>query len=155
MNLLETLGKLKTIQPDQNFSENSRRAVLASIPFEPISSRRIFARFVAATGSLVLAGALIFIIAGGLSTTDLAPQFSSIDLTSLRAEAQAIDTQIELLNVNYTESAASTEPTPLALKIEQPLIMNSSSSSVVMAPAPSSTPTSTISVDEILKGLSQ
>lgn len=88
MNLFETLRQLKTIQPDPTFSEISRRAVLASTPIEPLSSRRIFVRFLAATESFILAGALIFIIAGGLSTTDFAPRFSSIDPTALHAEAQ-------------------------------------------------------------------
>jgi hypothetical protein len=153
MNLFETLRQLKTIQPDQTFSEISRRAVLASTPTEPLSSRRIFVRFLAATGSFILAGALIFIIAGGLSTTDFAPQFSSIDPTALHAEAQAIDTQIELLNVNYTESSASAEPV-LIIKMNKPIVIGGASSSTT-ATATSSTPTSTISVDEILQGLSQ
>jgi hypothetical protein len=153
MNLLETLKQLKAIQPDPTFSENSRRSILAFIPTEPISSRRILVRFLAATGSFVLAGALIFIIAGGLSTTNLAPQFSSIDPTALHAEAQAIDTQIELLNVSYTESAASTEPVPM-VKISHPIVISGTSSTLAVITA-SSTPTSTISVDEILQGLSQ
>lgn len=153
MNLLETLRQLKTIQPDQTFSENSRRAILAFTPKESLSSRRILIRFLAATGSFVLAGALIFIIAGGLSTTSLAPQFSSIDPAALRAEAQAIDTQINLLNVSYPENPASTEPAP-ATNISQPIIIGSASSSVAGSAA-SSTPTSTMSVDEILQGLSQ
>ena len=155
MNLLETLQNLKKIQPDPTFSENSRRAVLASLPMEPLSPRRIFARSLAAAGSLVLAGALIFIIAGGLSATNLAPQFSSIDPTALRAEAQAIDTEINLLNVNYAypESAASTEPIPAAGKTGGIIVKNTSSSTpTAMA---SSTPTSTMSVDQILQGLSQ
>lgn len=153
MNLLETLRQLKTIQPDQAFSENSRRAILAFAPKEPLSSHRILVRFLAATGSFVLAGALIFIIAGGLSTTNLAPQFSSIDPTALRAEAQAIDTQIELLNVSYPETAASTEPA-LTANINQPIVISGIASSTAGIAA-SSMPTSTISVDEILQGLSQ
>jgi hypothetical protein len=152
MNLLEVLQELKKIQPNPTFTENSRRAVLASTPTEPLSSRRIFARFIAATGSLVLAGALIFIISGGLSATNLAPQFSSIDPTALHAEAQAIDTQINLLNVNYTESVASTESTPsLGGKTSAPLIISNASLLVTA----SSTPTSTMSVDDILQGLSE
>jgi hypothetical protein len=153
MNLLETLQQLKTIKPDPAFSDNSRRAVLASVPTEPFSSRYLFARFLAATGSLVLAGALIFIIAGGLSTTNLAPQFSSIDPTALHAEAQAIDMQIDLLNVNYNESTVSAEPISATTKANRSIISNGASlPTVAMA---SSTTTSTISVNEVLQGLSQ
>ena len=153
MDLLEILQEFKKMRPSSAFTEISRRSILAVAPFEPISSRRIFARFVAATGSLVLAGALIFIIAGGLSATNLAPQFSSINPNALRAEAQAIDTQINLLNVNYTEIAASTQPAAvLESKTNSVVVMGVASSSVATA---SSTPISTISVDEILQGLSQ
>ena len=155
MNLFETLQKLKNIQPDQAFSERSRRDILMSTPQERFLPRVVFARFIGATGSLVLAGILIFIIAGGLSTTDLAPKFSSIDPVALRAEAQAIDTQIDLLNVDYTESPVSTAPTPLAPeKPRAPIISNNVSSSIAQAEA-SSTPTSTVSIDEVLQGLSQ
>jgi hypothetical protein len=152
MDLLKILQEFKKIRPSTTFSEISRRSVLATIPPEPISSRRIFARFIAATGSLVLAGALIFIIAGGLSATNLAPQFSSIDPDALHAEAQAIDTQINLLNVNYTEVAASTQPAAATeSKVDTGIVISVTSSSATTA---SSTPTSTISVDEILQGLS-
>ena len=154
MNLLETLQELKKIQPDPAFSENSRRMVLMSTPKEPLSPRRIFARSLAVAGSLAMAGALVFIIAGGLSATDLAPQFSSIDPIALRAEAQAIDTQINLLNVNYTEITASTEPVMLGIKKINRPIMRSTSSLAEIGTA-SSTATSTISVDELLQGLSQ
>lgn len=155
MNLLETLQELKNVQPDPAFSENSRRMVLMSTPKEPLSPRRIFARSLAVAGSLTMAGALIFIIAGGLSATNLAPQFSSIDPTALRAEAQAIDTQINLLNVNYTEITASTEPVMLGIKkVGRPIIQSTSSSLAEIGIA-SSTATSTISVDELLQGLSQ
>jgi hypothetical protein len=154
MNLLETLKEFKKIQPDSDFSENSRRAILACTLNERLSPRRFFARSLAVAGSLVMAGALIFIIAGGLSATDLAPQFSSIDPAALRAEAQAIDTQISLLNVDYTE-IASTEPVAIgSKKLNQFVTIKSASSSMAIGAA-SSTPTSTMSVDEILQGLSQ
>ncbi len=155
MNLFETLQELKKIQPDPAFSENSRRMVLMSTPKESLSPRRVFARSLAVAGSLVMAGALIFIIVGGLSATNLAPQFSSIDPTALRAEAQAIDTQINLLNVDYTETTASTEPVVLgAIKATRRRMITSTSSLAEIGTA-SSTATSTMSVDELLQGLSQ
>jgi hypothetical protein len=154
MNLFETLQKMKSVRPDPLFSEKSRRDILMSVPQEPLLPRIVFARFVGATGSLVLAGILVFIIAGGLSTTDLAPKFSSIDPVALRAEAQAIDTQINLLNVSYTESPVSTAPTPLSTgKTRGIIILDNLSSSTAQTTA-SSTPTSTVSIDEVLQGLS-
>jgi hypothetical protein len=155
MNLLKTLEELKNIKPDQTFSENSLRVILASTPIEPLSARRIFARSLATAGSLVMAGALVFIIAGGLSETKLAPQFSGIDPIALRAEAQAIDTQINLLNINYTENSISTQPTTPLTKVVKQLTTNNKSISSTTAVLASSTPSSTISVDDILQGLSQ
>ena len=155
MNLFETLQELKKIQPGQDFSEKSRRDILISVPKEPFLPRFVFARVAGATGSLILAGILIFIIAGGLSTTNLAPKFSSIDPVALRAEAQAIDTQINLLNVNYTESPVSTAPTPLSTTKTQKMTITDNIPSSTAPTAASSTPTSTISINEILQGLSQ
>ncbi len=155
MNLLETLQQLKTIESDQAFSERSRRDVLMSIPQEPFTPRRLFARFVGAAGSLALAGVLIFIIAGGLSATNLAPKFSSIDPVALRAEAQAIDTQIDLLNVNYTESPESTAPTPSAAPKTSRIMGIKGSLSSTTPSLASSTATSTVSIDDILQGLSE
>ncbi len=151
MNLLETLRELKKIQPDTIFSENSRRAVLAFTPAEPFSPRHVFARSLAAAGSLVLAGALIFIITGGLSATNLTPQFSSIDPTALRAEAQAIDTEINLLNINY---AVSTAPISIPVKAKGQIVVDGASLGVASTTA-SSTPAAPVSVDEVLQGLSK
>jgi hypothetical protein len=156
MNLLKTLQSLRTIQPDQAFSDKSRRDVLMSVPTELLLPRRIFTRFVGAAGSLVLAGILIFIIAGGLSATDLAPKFSSIDPVALRAEAQAIDTQINLLNVSYTESPVSTAPTLSAsTKAGGAARVNRISLSMASSSLSSSTPAPAASLDDILQGLSE
>jgi hypothetical protein len=150
MDIFETLKQLKAIEPDPTFRENSRRAVLASAQLEPSSPRHILARIFGAAGSLVLAGALIFIITGGLSKTRLAPQFSSIDPVALHAEAQAIDLQINLLNVNYTENPEST-PAAVGTLPKQKILLSSST----LENATSSTPTSTISIDAALQALSQ
>ena len=154
MDLFDILKEFKKIQPEKNFTENSRRMILMHAPVERISARRFFARSVAVASSLVLAGALIFIIAGGLSMTKLAPKFSSIDPTALRAEAQAIDTQINLLNVNYAENAASTKPT-LTINKNIATQISEGTSSPVIATSTNTLATSTLSVDEILQGLSQ
>lgn len=151
MDLFETLKKLKVIDSDPTFRENSRRAILASAQLELATPRRILVRILGAAGSLVLAGALIFIITGGLSKTRLAPQFSSIDPIALHAEAQAVDSQIDLLNVNYVESPVST-PSVVGLAEKQQL---SGSSSSTMQSVASSTSTSTISINDALQALSQ
>ena len=154
MNLFETLKEVKKIEPRKDFTENSRRVVLAHEPVNPFSPHRILTRAIAITSSVVLAGALIFIVAGGLSATKLAPRFSSINPTALHAEAQAIDAQINLLNVNYVENTVSTK----SISIKKPILSSgaatvaSSSMSTTTIPA---TSTSTLSVDAALQELSQ
>jgi hypothetical protein len=151
MDLFEILKQFKAIEPDPTFRENSRRAVLASAQLEPATPRRILARILGAAGSLVLAGALIFIITGGLSKTRLAPQFSSIDPIALHAEAQAIDSQIDLLNVNYPENPISTPSVAgIATTPKSSVSLSSPTQN-----ATSSLPTSTISIDDALRALSQ
>jgi hypothetical protein len=157
MDLFKTLKELKKIEPERDFTDNSRRVILAHEPIDLLSPHRILTRFIAIASSVALAGALIFIIAGGFSATKLAPRFSSIDPTALRAEAQAIDTQINLLNINYTESTISAKSMPGG---KSPATINNkinaSSSAATSTPAVSAlTPTSTLSVDAILQQLSQ
>ncbi len=154
MDLFEILKEFKKMQPEKNFTENSRRTILMHAPAERLSARRFFARSIAVASSLVLAGALIFIVAGGLSMTKLAPKFSSIDPTALRAEAQAIDTQINLLNVNYAENSVSTKST-LTIKKNTAAQINEGTSSPAIISSANTPATSTLSVDEILQGLSQ
>ncbi len=155
MDLSKILKEIRNIEPDKNFSENSRRVVLAQLPAGPLSPRRIFARSIAVASSVALAGALIFIIAGGLSATKLAPKFSSIDPAALRAEAQAIDTQINLLNIDYAENAISTKSAPTIKRNVPVAVSINSTSTAAMASTSAITATSTLSVDEILQGLSQ
>lgn len=155
MDLFETLKEFKKLEPGKEFTENSRRVILAHEPIHISSSHRILVRGIAISSSLVLAGALIFIVAGGLSATKLAPRFSSIDPTALRAEAQAIDTQINLLNIDYAENSVSTKQTTSGKPISAGKTAATSSPLLAPSGTSSSTPTSTLSVDAILQQLSQ
>ena len=154
MNLFELLKEFKKIEPRKDFTENSRRVVLAHEPINPFSPHHILTRTIAIASSVVLAGALIFIVAGGLSATKLAPRFSSINPTALHAEAQAINAQINLLNVNYTENTVSTKSISIKNHALSAGATGVASSSISTTTA-SLTPTSTLSVDAALQELSQ
>jgi len=116
MEIQDILKQFKNIQPDPTYTEFSRRAVLASAQLEQLSLRRILARVMETAGSVALVGLLIFAIMGGFSGSRyLSPvQFSGIDPAALHAEAQAIDMQINLANLTYTESTRVAESTPHA-----------------------------------------
>ena len=116
MNLFELLKQFKNIEADPEFTEKSRRIVLASPRLEPQSTHGIVLRIFETAGSLVIAGLLIFAVVGGYSGVAkyFSPvSFAGIDPVALHAEADAIDMQINLADMNYvegTESTASTAP---------------------------------------------
>ncbi len=177
MNLEENLKKLKNIHPDPTYTDYSRRAVLASAQLQELTPGKIVARIFETAGSLALVGVLIFAIAGGFSGSKyLSPiQFSSIDPASLHAEAHAIDMQINLANLTYTEAthiaasqpiapnlgtgSASNSSTPIAnassTASSTPISGSGGSSIAANATATTATPSSSVSVNEALQKLTQ
>lgn len=122
MELLEILKQFKTIQADKGFTEKSRGLVLRSKNTLGRNVFEIFTRTLEAGASLALAGLLIAIILGGVSRIKvLEPlEIAAIDPTSIRAEAEAIDIQIQLTSLGYEESeiGAAAESTIPQVKIE-------------------------------------
>ena len=122
------------------------------------------------TGAAVaLAGFFILILTGSFSpTSSIAPiQYSVIDPQGLHAEAQAIDMQIQLADVEYpqvtsTAMTGSAAPSPAALSKVFAAALGAQATSSVSTPATveatTSTSTSaastTLSVDQALKQLS-
>lgn len=165
MNLFELLKQFKNIEPDANFKERSKRAIMA-FPQEPAGNafhrmRGVWGMLEGAM-ALVLVGFFIILVTGSFpGTSSLTPvQYSVIDPQGLHAEAQAIDMQIQLTNLNYTET------TPLASSAGAP--KNGAAHPLSAAPktgvnpgvsgaasATTSTATSTVSLDQALQLLMQ
>jgi len=150
MDLLKILKQFKNIEPNRAFSETSRRAVLAQAEAMPAWSvkRALFGILEAGT-AVALAGFFIMLITGGFSGSRLAPvQYSAIDPQGLRAEAQAIDIQIQLANLNYQGSTAES-----TVQTVKPANTTKAASPVTSATStPAATPTLTI--DQALEKLS-
>lgn len=120
METTELLKKLKNIKPDPDYSRKSRVVILSNDLKEshlPVLSfsfygeqRRTVKQIV--TGvlhsgwSMALTAAFLLLAIGSFSALKiLSPATTAVvDLTGLRAEAQAIDAQIEFTNVVYSES---------------------------------------------------
>jgi hypothetical protein len=166
MNLFDILKQFKNIEPDPAFAEKSKRAILAS-PQNMVAGIGVgILRFFETGVAVVLAGFFIMLITGGFAgQQSLAPvQYSVIDPQGLRAEAQAVDLQIRLLNVNYSEvtstptTAESTPKSTISPKVVAPIIKLPASTSTAggaaNVSAATSTPTSTLSIDETLQQLS-
>lgn len=173
MKLNDILKQFKNIEPDAQFSEHSKRQILLSPQTQARTLRGVFAFLhVLETGAAVaLAGFFILILTGSFSpTASIEPiQYSVIDPQGLHAEAQAIDMQIALADIQYpqTTSTASAESTPASQATITKVFAaalgaeasSSASSSASAAGAVSSTALSTasttLSVDQALQQLSQ
>src|SRR5271170_6443861 len=112
MNIFEILKKFKNIEPDQHFTEKSKLIILATPQKSPAlawQGLRVVFRVLETGAAVVLAGFFLLLVTGGFQGSRyLAPvQYSVIDPQGLHAEAQAVDMQIELANVNYPESSAA------------------------------------------------
>ena len=162
MELLEILKQLKMVRPDSSFTEKSRRALLASTPFATADSsmmafktRRFVFRLIETGVALSLAGLFIVLITGGFSGSTISPvRFAAIDPQTLRAEAQAIDAQIELASLNYSEPGSIAESTQKLAAFVGKKTIGNSSSTVILTSSSTATSSSTLSIDQALKELS-
>ncbi len=158
MDIIELLKQFKKIEPGKEYAKQSRHSILSLKQKERQTFWQIFARSAKVGTALAFSGLLIFMILGGFSAWKmLSPlQISNLDPASLKAEAQAIDMQIQLANLNYENNAAgktdeSTQASPLPAS-SSPKPSESPSPAEKAQNAPSSTP---ISVDEALQKLSE
>lgn len=150
MNLLKLLKKLKEIEPDKHYTEKSRSVILST----PLAKKLKYAspwlpqlKFI---GAFSLASLIFFMLLGGFSNSKFsAPlKLSNLDPTGLKAEADAIDIQIQITDIHYRESSGAENESTAPLtpsKAENLGLKNQASSS--------STPE--ITIDEALDKLSE
>jgi hypothetical protein len=100
MNSQEFINKLKEILPGREYAENSKRAILAAEQYPKWSFIGSLTESLGTGMAIVLAGALLVLVMGGFSS--LNPfSLKSLDPAGLKAEAEAIDIQIRLSNLDY------------------------------------------------------
>lgn len=100
MNSQEFIKKLKEILPGREYAENSKRAILAAEQYPKWSFIGSLTESLGTGMAIVLAGALLVLVMGGFSS--LNPfSLKSLDPAGLKAEAEAIDIQIRLSNLDY------------------------------------------------------
>lgn len=121
MELNEILKNLKRIQPDEAYSRSSRETILSVMPKEErfsLNPWRVVTHSFQFSSAIALATFLILLGVGGFSAWRmLSPlRTGSLDPMSLRAEAEAIDTQLHLTDITY---AAGTEIKATDPKVEQ------------------------------------
>jgi hypothetical protein len=182
MNLFDRLKQLKLIEPDPAFSERSRRDVLATqpivFPFRRFTPWQVFVRVIETGVAAGLVALFIFIMTGGVATSPLAPiPFAAVNPDALHAEAQAIDIQINLANMVYNASRATgtmaqstvNESHPATRVVLLSIVATStgatstatstattsSSSASLASSSPLSSSSSPLSIEDVLKALSQ
>ena len=172
MKIFESLQQLRAIEPDPGFVEKSKRMVLMSPQkAEPSIGMRgifVFLHTIETGAALVLVGFFILLVTGSFSGTKyLAPvQYSVIDPGGLHAEADAIDMQIQLADISYVEVTSTAESTTAITGVAGVSarlgVLKGAKSPKAVAGAigngtgsASSTGSSTLSIDEALKQLSQ
>ncbi|KKW45316.1 MAG: hypothetical protein A3A43_03150 [Candidatus Liptonbacteria bacterium RIFCSPLOWO2_01_FULL_56_20] len=125
MKLESVLKNLQHIEADRGYTKRSRNLILSSgLPtFSFQNSWQVALRALQSGSAIALAGLLLVLTLGGFSAWQfLSPfQISSLDPASLKAEAQAIDIQVQLTQVSYYEPLPSegvTSSIPVALRLE-------------------------------------
>ena len=110
MNLLELLKKLKEIEPDKHYTEKSRSVILSTPLVKKLRYTSPWLPQLKFIGAFSLASLIFFILLGGFSNSKFsAPlKLSNLDPTSLKAEADAIDIQIQITDIHYRESSPTT-----------------------------------------------
>src|SRR5271157_5112618 len=105
MDLLNLLKKLKNIEPDPRYTAESRSRIIGTSPSGVGGVWRAVLHSIQFGSAVALASVLLILIVGGFSAWQaFSPlKLSSLDPASLRAEAQAVDIQIQLTDIAYPE----------------------------------------------------
>lgn len=148
MDSLDILKKLKEVAPDKYYAERSRAQILATEQPKKLSVWRVMIESLEAGSAMVLAGALLVLIFGGFSGVK-SLNIASLNPVNLRAEAEAIDMQIQLTNLSYKDFAGV-----IAAKKESTGGVKAFSIMSVALNATTTTSTD-VGIDDALKALSQ
>lgn len=103
--IFKIVKRLSTIKPREEYTTLSRSRLLAQ-GVAPGMSFALFAKYIFRTGAnmAVVAVALLIVFGGFSLARQFTPLgFSSLDPVGLEAEAEAIDIQVKLTDLNYKE----------------------------------------------------
>ena len=158
--IFKQLKKLQMIEPDKQSTERLRALIIAtekSIRTKRISMWDVILKNVEIGASFALAGILIITILGGFSAWRfLSPlKLSNLDTTGLKAEAQAVDIQIQLTNLDYDEIVGVMKSTSTQQQNTTIKVQNKISTPKITPSAATSTSDKTLSIEEALERLAE
>lgn len=116
--LFNLLKQLKSVKAHEDYVRSTRSHVVAFAKENPkhassrvlFSSWRVLLRALESGSAIALTGVLLLLIVGGFSTLRKPVGILGLDPVGLRAEAEAIDIQIQLSELDYSEVAQGDEP---------------------------------------------
>ncbi len=108
MELEKILKTLKELEPSEEYTRQSKLVILATAQNKPkaIFNQPLWHWGIRFSGSLALVSVFIILILAGFSIrkTSNYDSLPGFDIKAIKAEAQAIDIQIRLTNLDYEES---------------------------------------------------
>lgn len=155
MNSLESLKKLKTIEPDSKFSRESKALILSSPSKYSYRPLTLIIRGMESSLAIALGGVLLLILLGGVSLLKfLTPsQTASLNFNNIQAEAQEINAQIKLANLNYYLSSLDASSSEKKKQLSAPVVASSSVAGDLNAVASSAS--SSLNMESALEELSK
>lgn len=124
MELENIFKKLKKIQPNEMYSRNSRAVILGTLPPEELETRTVWGILSHSFqyGTTVALGVVfLLIILGGFSTWRFLSPIAdtNIDQVGMRAEAQVIESQLHLAEIQYTTDEQPAKASSVPVTPEQ------------------------------------
>lgn len=168
MEILDLLKNLKKIEPDKEYQKRSLEIILSDshLPVAAVleqSRMAVLWETLKLGSAIVLASLLLLLISGGFSGGN-SSQFNVASLNSgdLQAEAQAVDIQIRLTNIVYSETFSNRGSTAQSIGENKTSTVQAAPSEVekqavekVQELGLTVSSSSKVSVDEALDKLSQ
>ncbi len=159
MNLHETLKQFKQIEPNARYAATSKRAILATtpggMPVHGWNAQRTIWKIIESGAAVALTGFFILLIMGAFNGAPFVPQYTAIDTQALRAEAQAIDMQIQLANLNYANPIAESTMQMAGAPKAAVRVLSSAESTALVAPTGTPSSTDAVSIDQALQSLTK
>lgn len=172
MDVINLLKQLKSIEADRHYKARSRSLILSVKPhgFEKagVNPFRLVLRVLEYSSSIALVAVFLIVLLGGISVfRAFAPfRLSSLDPSSLKAEAEDVDIQIYLTDLNYeydSFTAGANESTPSLISPSKKVDLGGDKEIIEEVQKKAldlglkSEPTSTagVSIDEALKKLGE
>lgn len=153
MNPEDLLRHIRSLEADPSYVRRSRTLILEERSYRP-GVWRALAQSFHFGASVALASIFLVVILGGFSAWRFLSPFrlDSLDVSGLRAEAQAIDVQIQLADVTYP---TVTETTPDAAPNEDEAIIAGLGKKLGFAEIDTTSGTQPLSIDEALTKLTE